>query len=95
MKHTHIYSIFDRNTIDEALKKEIDVYIKTNSVDFMLLQEYLRDWEKENGIQCGYSRGSVSGSLVAYVLGITQMDSLKFNLNFFRFQNPNRISLCD
>jgi DNA polymerase-3 subunit alpha len=50
----------------------------------MLLETYLREWERENDIQCGYGRGSVSGSLIAYALGITQMDSLKFDLNFFR-----------
>ena len=38
-----------------------------------------KEWEQENDIQCGYGRGSVSGSLIAYALGITQMDSLKFD----------------
>ena len=50
----------------------------------MLLQKYLRDWEHEHGIFCGPGRGSVAGSFVAYVLGITEMDSLRFGLNFFR-----------
>lgn len=41
----------------------------------MLLQTYLREWETKHDIFCGYGRGSVSGSEVAYILGITQMDS--------------------
>src|SRR5690606_5132423 len=67
----------------------------TNLIDFMLLQSYLRDWERDNGIYCGYSRGSISGSMIAYILGITEMDSIKFGLNFFRFANPERVSLAD
>ena len=68
---------------------------KVGAIDFMLLETYLREWERENGIQCGYGRGSVSGSLIAYALGITQMDSIKFNLNFFRFMNPGRVTNAD
>lgn len=61
----------------------------------MLLQTYLREWERKHGIFCGYGRGSVSGSEVAYILGITQMDSKKFGLNFFRFMNPSRVTNAD
>lgn len=81
--------------IKKRLYKELAVYEKTGSIDFMLMQAYLREWEKENGVQCGYARGSASGSMIAYLLSITQMDSLKFNLNFFRFMNPDRVSNAD
>lgn len=77
------------------VEEELAVYEKTGSVDFMLLQNYLREWEQTQGIQCGYGRGSVSGSMVAYLLNITRMDSLKFNLNFFRFMNPERVTNAD
>lgn len=80
-----------QKTIDE----EFDVYKATKSIDFMLLQTYLREWEKQNGIQCGYGRGSVSGSMIAYLLGITQMDSMRYGLNFFRFMNPSRVTNAD
>lgn len=80
-----------RNAIDE----EYAVYEATKSIDFMLLQTYLREWEKSQGIQCGYGRGSVSGSMIAYLLGVTQMDSLRFGLNFFRFLNPSRVTNAD
>lgn len=81
--------------VQKILNEELDVYKKTKSIDFMLLQAYLREWEIENDILCGYGRGSVSGSLIAYLLNITNMDSLKFGLNFFRFQNPSRVTNCD
>jgi DNA polymerase-3 subunit alpha len=81
--------------VEKRLYEELAVYEKTGSIDFMLMQAYLREWEKENGVQCGYARGSASGSMIAYLLNITQMDSLKFNLNFFRFMNPDRVSNAD
>lgn len=55
----------------------------------------MREWERSQGIQSGPGRGSVSGSFIAYLLGITEMDSIKFNLNFFRFMNPDRVSNAD
>ena len=94
---THPYALKNhtREEIESAVEQEIEVFKKTKSIDFMLMQTYLREWEKKNGINCGPGRGSVSGSMVAYLLGITQMDSLRFNLNFFRFSNPDRVSLAD
>lgn len=93
--HKYINERYSKDEIEDFLAKEMPVYKKTNSISFMLLQTYLREWEKSQGIQCGYGRGSVSGSMVAYALGITQMDSIRFNLNFFRFMNPARVSLAD
>lgn len=84
-----------REELEDVVKKEVEVYKATKSIDFMLLQTYLREWEKEHGIMCGYGRGSVSGSMVAYLLGITQMDSMRFNLNYFRFMNPSRVTNAD
>lgn len=84
-----------RSVVVQRLKDELEVYQKVGAIDFMLLQSYIREWEKQNGIQSGYGRGSVSGSLIAYLLNVTKMDSLKFNLNFFRFLNPNRVTNSD
>lgn len=94
---THPYALknHSRAELDKRISDEIEVYEKTESVDFMLLQTYIREWEKSQGIECGYSRGSVSGSMVAYLLNITQMDSIRFNLNFFRFMNPARVTNAD
>lgn len=86
---------YPRNVVSSRLKEELAVYEKVGAIDFMLLETYIREWEAKNGIKSGYGRGSVSGSLIAYALGITQMDSLKFNLNFFRFMNPSRVTNAD
>lgn len=95
MSHPYALKNHSKEELESVIKDELEVYKATKSIDFMLLQTYLREWEKKNGIQCGYGRGSVSGSMIAYILGITQMDSIKFNLNFFRFMNPSRVTNAD
>ena len=94
-QHPYALKYHMKNELQRAVDEEFEVYKATKSIDFMLLQTYLREWEKENDIQCGYGRGSVSGSMIAYLLGITQMDSLRYNLNFFRFMNPSRVTNAD
>lgn len=70
--------------------------IKANgSIDFFLLEEDLKSMCRKNDIQYGYSRGSVSGSVIAYVLYITEIDSIKHRMNFERFMNLERVSLAD
>lgn len=93
--HPYALKNHSREELNRVVGEELEVYKATKSIDFMLMQTYLREWEKENGIQCGYSRGSVSGSMIAYLLGITQMDSIRFGLNFFRFMNPSRVTNAD
>lgn len=68
----------------ERIKEEFETYTKLDAVDYMLLQKNIIDWCHSNNIFQGYGRGSVNGSLIAYVLGITEMDSIKHKLNFFR-----------
>ena len=83
---------------DEYKKRivyEIDTFVHNGAVDFLLLEEDYKRAMKEKGVKYGHSRGSVSGSLVAYLLGITEVDSLKYNLNYERFMNRERISLAD
>lgn len=94
-KHPYALANHDKKELDAVIDSEFAVYKKTKSIDFMLLQTYIREWEKKNGIECGYGRGSVSGSVIAYILGITQMDSMRFGLNFFRFMNPSRVTNAD
>lgn len=96
-EETHPYALKNhtREELDKVIDEEFEVYKATKSIDFMLMQTYLREWEKKHGIQCGYGRGSVSGSMIAYILGITQMDSMRFHLNFFRFMNPSRVTNAD
>ena len=93
--HPYALQRHSKEDLQKTIDEEFEVYKATKSIDFMLLQTYLREWEKKNGIQCGYGRGSVSGSMIAYLLGITQMDSMRYGLNFFRFMNPSRVTNAD
>ncbi|HEX7052259.1 MAG TPA: DNA polymerase III subunit alpha [Longimicrobiales bacterium] len=61
---------------------------------FLITQDFI-NWAKERGIPVGPGRGSAAGSLVAYVLGITDVDPLEFDLLFERFLNPARVSMPD
>lgn len=61
---------------------------------FLITQDFI-NWAKDRGIPVGPGRGSASGSLVAYVLGITDVDPLHFDLLFERFLNPDRVSMPD
>lgn len=61
---------------------------------FLITQDFIR-WAREHDIPVGPGRGSAAGSLVAYALGITNLDPLEFDLLFERFLNPDRISMPD
>ncbi|MEO6976271.1 MAG: DNA polymerase III subunit alpha [Gallionella sp.] len=61
---------------------------------FLIVADFIR-WAKENGVPVGPGRGSGAGSLVAYSLGITDLDPLQYNLLFERFLNPERVSMPD
>ncbi len=61
---------------------------------FLIVQDFVA-WAKRNNIVVGPGRGSAAGSIVAYLLGITNIDPLKYNLLFERFLNPDRISMPD
>lgn len=74
---------------------EFNTYKHNGAIDFMLLMDDIIQWCKTQDIQVGYGRGSVNGSVIAYLLGITEMDSIKHKLNFERFMNPERVSLAD
>jgi len=61
---------------------------------FLIVWDFVK-YAKENGIPVGPGRGSSAGSLVAYCLGITDVDPLRYNLFFERFLNPERVSMPD
>lgn len=79
----------------DRIHYEYDVYKHNGAIDFMLLEENYKSEMRKRGVKYGYSRGSVSGSIIAYLLGITEIDSVKYNLNFERFMNRERVSLAD
>ena len=79
----------------ERLDYELGVIEQTGYTDYFLVVWDFIHWAKEHGIPVGPGRGSGAGSLVAYVLGITDLDPLRFKLLFERFLNPERVSPPD
>ena len=80
---------------DERLSYELSVIKKMGYSSYYLIVADFINWAKENDIPVGPGRGSGVASLVAYALGIVNMDPLKYDLIFERFLNPERISLPD
>jgi DNA polymerase-3 subunit alpha len=79
----------------ERLRYELSVLKRMGFSGYFLLVEDLVQWAKTNGVMVGPGRGSVGGSLVAYLIGITEVDPIRFDLLFERFINPDRIDLPD
>lgn len=79
----------------DRLAYELGVLKKMGFAGYFLLVQDIVGWAKGNGIIVGPGRGSVGGSLVAYLVGITDVDPIRFNLLFERFINPSRIDLPD
>ena len=77
------------------LDAELDVIITMGFAGyFLIVADFIR-WARANGVPVGPGRGSGAGSLVAYSLGITDIDPLKYDLLFERFLNPERVSMPD
>ena len=77
----------------KRLEYEIEILEQTDSIDYMLVSWDMVNWARKNGIQTGVGRGSAAGALTLYVLGITLIDPLRFNLIFERFLLPERAGL--
>ncbi|MCC7079596.1 MAG: DNA polymerase III subunit alpha [Burkholderiales bacterium] len=79
----------------ERLEFELAMIIKMGFPGYFLIVADFINWAKSNGIPVGPGRGSGAGSLVAYSLGITDLDPLRYDLLFERFLNPERVSMPD
>jgi DNA polymerase III subunit alpha len=79
----------------DRLATELDVIVKMGFPGYFLIVADFIAWARNNGVPVGPGRGSGAGSLVAYTLGITALDPLKYDLLFERFLNPERVSLPD
>ena len=82
--------------LDERIRFELHI-MKTMGFPgyFLIVQDFINSARHELGVWVGPGRGSAAGSVVAYCLGITRLDPLKYDLLFERFLNPDRISLPD
>lgn len=88
----------DRATSEEVQKRfalEISVLEKQGYVNYFLIVWDFINWAREHGISVGPGRGSAAGSMIAYAMGITDIDPIRFKLLFERFLNPERVSPPD
>ncbi|MBW7901837.1 MAG: DNA polymerase III subunit alpha [Rhodocyclaceae bacterium] len=85
----------ERPVYDERLKIETDTIVQMGFPGYFLIVADFINWGKNNGVPVGPGRGSGAGSLVAYSLGITDLDPLEYALLFERFLNPERVSMPD
>jgi len=82
-------------SLKERLEYELNVIEKMGYAEYFLIVWDFIKYAKDNDIAVGPGRGSAAGSIVAYTLGITDIDPIKYNLIFERFLNPERISMPD
>ncbi|MCL4405341.1 MAG: DNA polymerase III subunit alpha [Patescibacteria group bacterium] len=81
--------------IRKRVDYELGVIEKTGFADYFLIVQDFVNWAKEHGIAVGPGRGSAAGSIVSYILKITEIDPMAYGLFFERFLNPERISMPD
>jgi len=81
--------------VAKRMYKELNCIRNMNVAGYLLIVWDFINWSREHGIPVGPGRGSAAGSLVTYIIGITDIDPLKFDLLFERFLNPERVSMPD
>jgi DNA polymerase-3 subunit alpha len=85
----------DAKELLDRLEYELNIIKQMGYVDyFLIVWDFIR-YANENGIPTGPGRGSAAGAIVAYTLGITKIDPIKYSLLFERFLNPERVSMPD
>ncbi|MCL2873434.1 MAG: DNA polymerase III subunit alpha [Defluviitaleaceae bacterium] len=91
-RYKHLDSLSD---VEARLAFEIDVISQMGFIDYFLITWDFIKYARDNGISVGPGRGSAAGSIIAYCLGITNIDPIKYNLIFERFLNPERVTMPD
>lgn len=81
--------------VADRVYKELNCIRNMNVAGYLLIVWDFINWSREHGIPVGPGRGSAAGSIVTYIIGITNIDPLKFGLLFERFLNPERVSMPD
>ncbi len=89
------YPTGDMSLIHSRLEYELDLILNAGYAAYFLIVQDLVTWAKNHGIVVGPGRGSAAGSIVSYLLNITDVDPLLYDLYFERFLNPERVSMPD
>ena len=84
-----------RQVVRDRFEHEFNILTSKGMCDYMLIVYDFIDWAKRRGIPMGPGRGSAAGSIIAYLIGITDIEPLGFRLIFERFINPERLSYPD
>lgn len=90
-RHPDLVETWGEDVVMERINREVDTIKYGDTIDYFLITRDMINWCHENGIMTGISRGSAGGCLISYLLGITKLDPLKYNLLFERFLNKGRV----
>ena len=89
------YGVAHDESIDQRLEHELFTINKMGYTDYFLIVWDYINWSHNHGVTVGPGRGSGAGSIVAYAIGITDIDPIRYDLYFERFLNPERVSMPD
>ena len=95
MDELQVRGLIDNEVYVDRLNEELQVIKDKDFASYFLVVGDMINWAKDNSIMVGPGRGSAAGSLVCYLMGITQVDPIKYDLLFFRFINPERNDFPD
>ena len=88
-------SLVEKQVYAKRIAYELDTIKKLGCTDYLLLEDTVKEYARENNIKYGSARGSASGSVVNYLMKVTDIDPIKENLSFERFLNPERVGIAD
>ena len=92
-RHPDLIEDWGEEVIMERIDREVGVIKLGDAIDYFLITWDIINWCHRNGIMTGISRGSAGGCLVSYLLGITKLDPMRYNLLFERFLNAGRVKV--
>lgn len=92
-KHSDLLATWGEDVIMERIDREVGVIKLGEAIDYFLITWDIINWCHRNGIMTGISRGSAGGCLVSYLLGITKLDPMRYDLLFERFLNAGRVKV--
>lgn len=92
-RHPELLDEWGEEAIAERIDREVGVIKLGEAIDYFLITWDIINWCHRNGIMTGISRGSAGGCLVSFLLGITKLDPMRYNLLFERFLNAGRVKV--